>query len=745
MRTTLDLPEEQPEEGLRVTKASLERQNHRKRDPGLHGRGSLLWMLIQVLCSPILGISVVCAQAFWERTNGPYGGEMRAIAVDAVTGTVYSGAYGSYLVGQGLFVSTDNGANWSERGNCRRNIVSVAAHSGRVMVCHAPNGFSMSTDHGFTWYRHPQIPDTSYAFLDVAMEDSLVLAVGFTGLYRSTDAGLTWQHPMGQYLNGVALQDSLALVCGQAGYLAMSSNRGFTWTTANAGLPHSPIMTVALQGTDLYASPLGQGVWRSTDFGNFWFPVNEGLTSDAHAVNNMATNDNHVYACTNDGAYILSEDRSFWTLLGDGLKSSCVMSMAFKEDQMFASTLGADGVYRSGDGGHSWVPANRGIDAQLIESIVAVGQTVYAATNRGGVYSSTDRGNTWRPCMTLHNLRAYDLAVRGTDICATFFDRIATTTDGGNSWSEFLQDQAGGSHYAGCVWTEREFYVGSWYRGVSASFDDGATWMSMNMGLPNPNIKDLELHDGLLFAGLNLAGVFMYDPIGQVWQSRNNGIVSANVTTLTSNGDYLFAAGLAPAALYRSSDKASSWNTLNIGNPSGVFLIRSIVARGPHIFVGIHTLGLPRVLVSHDYGDSWTDIGFGLGGMAILPLALDVEDHLYVGTENGIFRSANKVTGIGSVLPHEGGFELGSNYPNPFNPTTTISFRLPVMLPVRLTVYDAVGREVRTLLNKRVGGGQHVVQWDGQDDRGRSVASGVYFYRLKAGGFLETRKMLLMR
>jgi flagellar hook assembly protein FlgD len=91
-------------------------------------------------------------------------------------------------------------------------------------------------------------------------------------------------------------------------------------------------------------------------------------------------------------------------------------------------------------------------------------------------------------------------------------------------------------------------------------------------------------------------------------------------------------------------------------------------------------------------------------------------------------------------------FALLQNYPNPFNPSTTIGFSVSQSGPVLLDIYDLTGRHVRTLLSGGVAAGHHDVRWDGRDERGSSVGSGVYFYRLKSGAnSVASRKMLLMK
>ncbi|MCC7264762.1 MAG: T9SS type A sorting domain-containing protein, partial [Candidatus Latescibacteria bacterium] len=100
------------------------------------------------------------------------------------------------------------------------------------------------------------------------------------------------------------------------------------------------------------------------------------------------------------------------------------------------------------------------------------------------------------------------------------------------------------------------------------------------------------------------------------------------------------------------------------------------------------------------------------------------------------------VAGAG-VVPLQYG--LLQNYPNPFNPATTIDFTLPVRGTARLEVFDALGQRVALLLDGPVTEGRHTLQWDGRDERGRALGSGVYFYRLHSGGFERVRRMVLLR
>lgn len=103
-------------------------------------------------------------------------------------------------------------------------------------------------------------------------------------------------------------------------------------------------------------------------------------------------------------------------------------------------------------------------------------------------------------------------------------------------------------------------------------------------------------------------------------------------------------------------------------------------------------------------------------------------------------------TGIGdNGLTAPLDFALHQNYPNPFNPTTTIRYDLKERSKVALTIYNALGQEVRTLVSDTQNAGRYQVQWDGRDNAGGKVASGIYFYRMRAGEFTQFHKMVLLK
>ncbi len=117
----------------------------------------------------------------------------------------------------------------------------------------------------------------------------------------------------------------------------------------------------------------------------------------------------------------------------------------------------------------------------------------------------------------------------------------------------------------------------------------------------------------------------------------------------------------------------------------------------------------------------------------------------YMGADESITKPL-KATGVNSV--HNGlptAYELGNNYPNPFNPTTQIRFALPQQSMAKLAVYDMLGREVCTLVDGMMNAGYFETTWNGKNNNGARVSSGMYMYRIEAGSFAASKKMLLLK
>lgn len=171
--------------------------------------------------------------------------------------------------------------------------------------------------------------------------------------------------------------------------------------------------------------------------------------------------------------------------------------------------------------------------------------------------------------------------------------------------------------------------------------------------------------------------------------------------------------------------------------------------------VDVVTMGkIPGLLTLHeDRGDSWeeTDLQIDfLGGWALASGDMNGDgdlDFLAGASALGdlyLYENTSAISDTGPP-PVIGELQLAQNQPNPFNPSTTIGFSLATAQAAEITVYSVAGHKVSTLLDEHLPAGPHKVVWDGRDQSGHPFGSGAYFYRLRTGGRVKTKRMLLLK
>ncbi len=250
-------------------------------------------------------------------------------------------------------------------------------------------------------------------------------------------------------------------------------------------------------------------------------------------------------------------------------------------------------------------------------------------------------------------------------------------------------------------------YLGDYRHGILVSTDNGATWVSL--GLAN---------------------------------YRADKLVAVNPENL--NIVYATVQGY---GLFKTSDGGANWQNLN-SQVSGKYFTRLLVNRlnPDQVFVATLKSGL---FISNSAGSSWEHLGPENANVAALAFneqegrlffsVLD-EPYVYIVDVDSIFASVeNRSRGV----PHN--FQLLQNYPNPFNAETWIRYNLRDKEKATIAIYNVSGRKVRTLIEDDQLPGTHRVKWNGRDDWGREVSSGVYVCQLRAGQKSLTRKLLLLR
>ena len=366
---------------------------------------------------------------------------------------------------------------------------------------------------------------------------------------------------------------------------------------------------------------------------------------------------------------------------------------------------GGSGVHRSMDNGNSWTFLGNVLGNQGIRDLVInTSGTIFAATDRT-VYSSTDNGDNW----TFHLIAAFDgidvisLATnsKGDVFAGMRSDGMFRSTDNGNTWTEIRPRE---EIFDIVVNANDDIFIGTRSR-VLRSTDNGSSWVSAGGGINRPEVLAL---------GVN------------------------------SNND-LFAYVLGDG-LVRSTDSGENWSGVLDGNV-GVFSAFAFNSEG-HVFAGgcVRCTPIPGAYRSTDNGENWTEINGGLASLNVATLAIGNDDQIFAGTPEGVFRGVELTTAVDELAASISSFfTLEQNYPNPFNPETNILYQLIRPEHVVLKIYNTLGQEIVTLVDERKSTGHFSARWDGKDRHGMQVPSGLYFYRIQAGNFVDTRKMLIVR
>jgi hypothetical protein len=158
---------------------------------------------------------------------------------------------------------------------------------------------------------------------------------------------------------------------------------------------YSKVNTMAVHDSCIYAGTSGSGIFVSTNNGDSWDEINDGLKS--MCIHKIFINDRTVYAGTEDGAYVLSNDGLTWREISNGLSGQGVWSFAVCSTdgikKIFAGT--DNGIFTSTDNGESWAVSNQPNTIMPVHSIAICREYVYAATFSDGIYYSSDNGITW--------------------------------------------------------------------------------------------------------------------------------------------------------------------------------------------------------------------------------------------------------------------------------------------------------------------------------------------------------------
>jgi photosystem II stability/assembly factor-like uncharacterized protein len=385
---------------------------------------------------------------------------------------------------------------------------------------------------------------------------------------------------------------------------------------------------------------------------------------------------------------------------------------------IFAGTDG--GLLRSTEEVDSWTTAG----PAGVNDMVQLPSGVLLAAGREGVHRSTDVGETWTEVLPKPLL----------DECGDILQYTFVTVyaDGLTLAGSIEEDAAGPCKI-----------IGRMYR----SDDDGRVWSSIRASVFDPRVARPLSLDTLLYAD-DGGGISFYFNVNTDQQVSKESVtlLDAPATALVISDEELIfigtglplgGSGQIGLGIYRSQDGGETWQQVNTGLIDTTITDLAVYPNGT-LLAATYRGGVHR---STDGGDTWLPLNRGLPSLQVTALAVTDEGTVYAGTDQGIYRSTRPIatdTKDEPALPER--FHLGANYPNPFNPQTTITYALPRGTEVHLAVYDVLGREVAVLVDGTRPAGRHAAVFEAGN-----LPSGMYLVRLNAGEHFETRSMTLMK
>jgi len=679
------------------------------------------------------------------------------------------------------------------------SVVSLARLPSGGILAGTYTTLFLSTDDGNNWVQKATGLPAAPVYSISVLPTGVVYVVSEGYLYRSTDSGTNWALVSTGFdygtLSCVGYSPTTGLFVGTWGYgILRSINDGASWFWAKSGLDNPYVQYFSFDSSGaVYAATLawwdGHRLHRSTDNGGFWASISDGsVDAPAFACRASGT----LYIGTGGTGVLRTTDYgTTWESLNTGLEVLGVSALALGGgDTMFAATAQSEGpgFYRTVDGGGHWQVMCTGISESYVRCLLQTpaGELFVGAEN-SGVYRSLDRAEQWTSVstgMTGKTIRCLVSTSSGVLIVGTEGDGIFVTSDQGQTWSVPASGIGRESVWALTRDSTGHLFAGTAH-GIFRSSNEGSTWTTVYTIPPEGTgaivISLAASPDGLLYAAIRDYGLLKSTDAGLSWQSLTNAPTDKSYYPLAVTRQNVVLLGTLTGGIYRSTDAGVNWlpaDSLGGVCPPSVYCLVTDVAdnvfaggrvtcppfsslfmstdqgrrwgacnmtsdiyalaansRG-EVYAGSDAVG--GVFSSKDAGASWEAVG----PITTTALAVDPQGFLYAGGGQGnLFRTVESTTGVArraGALPSA--TMLDHNYPNPFNPSTTIRYGLPQRLHVTLTVFNALGQQIAQLVNGEQEAGYHDVQFDGS-----GLASGVYFYRLSTNNFVQTRKLVLLR
>ncbi len=608
-------------------------------------------------------------QDFWEQTNGPYGGNIWAQAINS-KGYIFEGVRGiESALGIGIIRSTNNGENWEliNNGlddNKSKRIYSIIINLNDCILAETEGGLYRSTDDGENW-----IKLNSPTNLKPLNSNSFGYFFGMSSqrIYRSTDNGETWIeadnglpiNSPNNYIESLAVnsKDDIYVGIDYVG-IYMSTDNGDNWTNINNGLANYDSSSFRI---DEIVVNSDDEIFVGAGFNYFSGIVTHTLRKPTYSIIPV------IFKSTNNG--------ESWTASNVSYNQDYIYSMAFNSSNMiFLSTK--NGTYRSTDGGNSWDALQIGGETS---NIVINSYNEILAGTYIGVFRSTDNGNNWNQ-IGVYNSEVSTISINSNDdIFASAPGGIYRTSDDGGVWTRIndslnvsvITHNSLGDIFVGTTLSYDQIGSSdannSSKNGIFRSTNNGESWTEVysyfndNDQVYSTGAIAIDSNDNI-YVGINgynrnfdLTNEYFpeYYTYGVVYKSTDNGINwdSTNymsygewdqglISSLAINSDGNIFMGT-QFAIFRSSDEGKNWTKIIHGITNSISKVNSIVFNSSgDIYAGILYGGSAGyVYKSTDTGDNWNITGFTNGG--VFNLDVNSKDYIFAITFKGLYNSTD--------------------------------------------------------------------------------------------------------
>lgn len=585
----------------------------------------------------------------WQKTGGPDLKNIQAWTMCANTdGDLFIGLAERTAPQSSLYYSTDHGDSWHPSTiPTRYTIHGITTLPGGLVFAGAAYGtrsYFRSTDNGITFTR---LTDTIPEILTlIATSDGHVLMGTYTGIYRSSDQGLTWQPVLsGDEVCTFAKHPNGDILMGGHNEIFRSTDQGATWNpvvTLGSNVFEIPALVV-LQNGDMYAGTMGDGVYLSTDDGVSWNRTNDQETGN-YVWALASTSDQTVYAGhyidylpnqVVDGIFKTSDRGQQWSRASMNIAPILVNSLvADGAGRLFAATLDV-GIYRSTNLGQTWeesfgtdpvMAQQAGIQIVRLNSI----NTVFALhSNTGGLppaclYMSVDGGTSWKTALARSD-NINDFHIDENDRLFLGIGNQVYYSDAAQSaWNRILLPGSAGVVRLGSK--QNDLYVLT-QDGLLMTPDLGATWQNIPgpPGFQYSHLAVIETQDAFLVS--TFSDVYRTLDRGVHWVSLEFG---HPVQDLQTNNDKYYALAGDGSGVYVYNQNKMKWTAMSDGLISSVITDIVFYEDIPVIATGAGVMTWDR------HSNQWVDASSGISSTSILSLALDHTGKLYAGTENGV-------------------------------------------------------------------------------------------------------------